>query len=143
MYVHDRSFWLQLKFQHEPLFQAIETVLVSPKDEIKKWKKTKNAIVVAVEQSTTHDHLRKVRQASKDPIDLARAQVQFYETCPTLADQSSMINFLNPSVGICCNQAVGEGKLNLVAYGQLAKLDPKSTYIQGWRLQPLATQELQ
>ena len=73
----------------------------------------------------------------QSPIDLARAQAQFYETCPTIADQSSMINFLNPSVGICCNQAVGKGKLKLVAYGQLAKLDPKSTYkVRGYSLYP-------
>ena len=31
-------------------------------------------------------------------------------------------------MGVCAKENVGKGKLKLVAYGQLSKLDPNSTY---------------
>ena len=67
--------------------------------------------------------------ARVEKIQLTLPGLKF--TCTRLAkplQTCSMINFLNPSVGICCNQAMGKGKLRLVGYGQLGKLDPNCTY---------------
>ena len=134
MYINGCMF--QPRFEHQPLCQPLESVSAIA-SELKKWKRAKKPILACYEHAQTHDFMYDSSPAASDPIELAKKQVKFYEVCCQIPNNSSMLSFFGPPMGVCAKENIGKGKLKLVAYGQLSKLDPNSTYkVGGYSLYP-------